>query len=320
MKKIQFYSRSKYIAVYKSINIVIVSLTFLLAFNFLSIENSYAANQSIRVSPIISDLQLIPGKTTTINLSVENLSSSPLGIHTEISGMDETNQNIFTNQRPSVLAKWTSILAPEIILDPHSQKTVKVNIAPPKNAKQNGYYETVFLTPIISSNKEPSTPIVLTRIGAIILGTIGKLNFDDLAKKVDVTDFGPEKYISEKSPAKISFSVKNEYFTHFTAKPFLTIYPLFGKENTTTLEEKHVLPGTTKSWEFQTRLGKNIFYKAKLAVSIGNGNQVFAETWFVVIPYFKQILASVVLLGAICLVFFAGKRVKKAIKALIGKN
>jgi hypothetical protein len=292
---------------------------FLAGLNFSFAGNSHAANQSVRVSPIISDLQLIPGKTTTINLNIENLSNAPLGIHMEISGLDETNQNIFTDQHASLLVKWTDIPTRDIILDPLSQKTVMVNITPPKDAKQNGYYETVFLTPITSSQKESTTPVVLTRIGAIVLGTIGKLNFDDLAKKVAITEFRPEKYISEKSPV-ISFSVANKYFTHFTAKPFLTVYPLFGHERTTLLEEKHVLPGGSKNWQFQADFGKNIFYKIKLAVSVGNGSQIFAETWAVVLPNYKYIFAFIILLLIAGLAVFARSRIKRAAMILIGRK
>jgi hypothetical protein len=233
--------------------------------------------------------------------------------------MDETSQNIFTDQHPSELTKWTTVKSPDIILDPLSQKSIAVTISPPKDAKQSGYYETIFLTPIVSSQKDPKSPIVLTRIGAIVLGTIGTLNYDELAKKVSIEDFKPETYFLEKRKVALSFSVRNKYFTHFSAKPFLTIQPLFGNEQTTLLEEKHILPGGSKNWGFETTLGKNIFYRAKLAVSIGNGNQVLAETWFVLLPY-KQILLVLLLLTIVYLVIFRRGRIKKAISVLFGKT
>jgi hypothetical protein len=317
MKKQRFYYISKYIAICKSIKIAII---FFILFNIFFIKNSYAEiKQSIRVSPIINDLQLVPGEITTIDLTVENLSNSSLGIHAEILGIDETNQKIFTDQRPSSLTKWTTISAPDIILDPLSQKLIPITITTPKDAKQNGYYETIFLTPIISSKNEPTSPVVLTRIGAIILGTIGKLDHNDLAKKVSIKDFKPEKYFFEKTPATLNFFVENKYFTHFTAKPFVTIEPLFGQENTTQLEEKHVLPGASKSWRLQVDQGKSIFYKIRLAVSVGNGKQIFAETWFMVLPY-KLILTLIAVFGIACLILFARNRIRKAIMALIEKN
>jgi len=319
MKKQYFNHISNYIQIYKYVNKLIVFAALLTLLNHCFTSKIFAAEQSLQISPIISEIQLTPGQKTNINLSVENLSNAPLGIHAEISGLDETSQNIFTDQRPSILTKWTSIAASDIILDPLSQKDISVTIDTPKDAKQGGYYETVFLSPIVNSQKQPTSPIVITRIGAIVLATIGKLNYSDLAKKVNIQDFKPSSYVLEKSPANLSFSVENKYFTHFTAKPFITIKPLFGQEQTTLLEEKHILPGTNKGWTFQTPLGKNIFYQAKLAVSVGNGNQVLADTWFIVLPY-RSILALIIILGIFYLVIFKRNRIKKAVEILLGKD
>jgi hypothetical protein len=319
MKKQHFYPTSKYILMYKSINNAIVFLMLLALTNCLFATKSYAIEQSLQVSSIISDIRLIPGQSTVINLSVENLSNEALGIHTEISGLDETNQNIFTDQHPSILTKWTGVATPDIILDPLSQKYIPVTINTPKDAKPSGYYEIIFLSPIVSSQKQPTSPIVLTRIGAIVLATIGKPDYNDLAKKVVIQGFKPSAYLLEKSPVTLSFSVENRYFTHFTAKPFITIKPLFGQEQTALLEEKHILPGTNKSWQFQTKLGKNIFYRAKLAVSVGNGNQILADTWLVVLPY-KSALVLILILGIFYFILFKRDRITKAIEVLLGKS
>jgi hypothetical protein len=319
MLNCKLFPISKYIRIYKYINQTIVISLLLTLLGSFSTSNCYALEQSIRVSPIVSDLQLTPGKPTTINLSIENLSSTSLGIHAEASGMDETSQNIFADQLPSVMTKWTSIASPDIVLDPLSQKTIEVIITPPKDAKQSGYYETIFLTPIISNKKESSSPVVLTRIGAIVLGTIGTLDYNDLVKKISIRNFRPEKYIFDKGPATLTFSVENKYFTHFTAKPFLTIKPLFGQEKTTLPEEKRILPGASKNWKLQATLEKNIFYKASLAISVGNGNQVLAKTWVIVLPY-RNIFLLIILLTLLYLVLFQRNRVKKAIFALFKKT
>jgi len=320
MKKQHFCPTSKHIQIYKFINNAIVFLALLTLLNCYFTMKTYAVKQSLEVSPIINEIRLTPGQPTVINLSIENLSNAPLGIHAEISGLDETNQNIFTDQHPSILTKWTGIATPEIILDPLSQKYIPVTINPPKDAKPSGYYETIFLSPVVSSKNAPSSPVVLTRIGAIILATIGQLDYNDLAKKISIQDFKATSHFLEKSPADLSFSVENKYFTHFTAKPFITIKPLFGQEQTTLLEEKHILPGTTKTWQFQTStLGKNIFFQAKLAVSVGNGSQVLADTWFIVLPY-KSALIFILILGIFYISIFRRGRIIKAIEALIGKN
>lgn len=316
MKKYKNYPISNYIA--RSINIkhIIIFCLLLIPFCSLFATRSYATGQYMKVSPVISDLQLVPGQATTIDLSVENLSDTPLGIHAQISGVDETGQEVFANQKTSPLIGWTNIPEPDIIIDPHSQKSITVVISPPKDAKESGYYETVFLTPIVSSQRNPSAPVVLSRVGSIILATIGNLNYDDLAKKVTIKDFKPGKFIFEKSPATLGFSVENKYFTHFTAKPFITLKPLFGQEETTLLEEKRVLPGTTRSWQFETKTEKCIFYRAELAVSVGEGHQILAQTWIIMLPY-KLVLIPLLLLGIVYLILFKRVRVKKAILTLL---
>jgi len=318
MEMLKFRHISNCINKYKYIKHIIIFSLFFIVFAIPK-KSSFAANQSIKVSPLIHELQLTPGQTTSINLNIENLSDASLGIHAEISGLDETNQNIFTDQHPSALMDWTTIGSPDIILDPISQKSISIAITPPKNAKESGYYETIFLTPIISSKKEPGSPTVLTRIGAIVLATIGETNYNDLAKKVNVKDFKPDKYIFEKSPAILTFSVENKYFTHFTAKPFLTIKPLFGKEQTIFLEEKHILPGVSKSWELEVKTEKSFFYQAQLAVSVGGGNQILTGTWFFVFPY-KLIFILILSLGILYFAIFKRGRIKRAVLILIGKH
>ena len=319
MKKQHFCPTSIHIQISNKVTKDIIFLLFLTLTSCLFATKSYAIKQSLQVFPIINEIQLTPGQSTVINLSIENLSDAPLGIHAEISGLDETNQNIFTDQHPSILIKWTSIATPEIILDPLSQKDIPVIINPPKDAKPSGYYETIFLSPIVNSQKQPEAPVILTRVGAIILATVGKPDYNDLARKVNVRDLRPSAYFLEKSPVTLSFSVENKYFTHFTAKPFITIKPLFGQEQTSLLEEKHILPGTNKNWQFRTKIGKSIFYQAKLAVSVGNGNQVLADTWFIVLPY-KSVLLLILVLGIFYLAIFRKQRIIKAIEILIGKN
>jgi hypothetical protein len=319
MKKLKIYHISKCIEIYKSINKVIIFSLILALFSCTLPKNSYAVKQSIRVSPIINDLQLIPGKATAIDLNIENLSNTSIGIHAEISGIDETNQGISANELSSILTKWTTITDPDIVLDPLSQKSMRIIIDPPKDAKESGYYETIFLTPIISSKKETTNPVVLSRIGVIVLGSVGILDYDDLLGKVSIEDFKPTTYVFEEKKATLTFLVENKYFTHFTAKPFLTIKPLFGQEKTVLLEERHIFPGSEKSWKVQAPLGKSIFYKAKLAVSIGEGNQILAETWFLAMPY-QQILLLILAVGIIWLILFKRNRLKKAILALFGKD
>jgi hypothetical protein len=272
--------------------------------------------QSMKVTPIINDLHLTPGEKTTIPLTIQNLSSDPIGIHTQLSGYDQIGEVPVVQQKPSAIIIWTHLSKTDILVPPHSQKVITVTIIPLAHLSPSGYYETIFLTPIVNQEVVPGHPIILSRIGVLILGTIGTLDYNDLAGKVGVTDFSPSHTLVDAFPKAISFAVDNYYFTHFDAKPFLTITPLFGKAQTTLLPDKHVLPGSARVWQYQPQsLMPDIFYSMHLAVAVGGGKQVVKDTWFFVLPY-NLILLVVVIIFILFIIFFRPKRIGRAIKIL----
>jgi len=272
--------------------------------------------QSLRVSPIINDLQLQSGKPTSFALTIQNLSSNPVGIHVTISGYDETSGTSVFEQKPSQMINWTSLSQQDLLIAPYDEKNLTVTIVPPAHLNPSGYYETIFLTPIIHQELLPNSPVVLSRVGVLILGTIGNLNYNDLAKKVTISNFSPNAGLLNKFPNAISFSVNNSYFTHFDAKPFITITPLFGKPQTTLLEDKHVLPNDSRIWQYQPASQHSIFYRVHLAVSIGDGKQVYADTWFIVFPY-KELLLIIFAVLIFYLAIFQRKRLKKFVTILL---
>lgn len=272
--------------------------------------------QSLRITPIINDLQLTSGKPTTFPLTIQNLSSDPIGIHSEISGYDQIGEVPIYQQKPSEIINWTHLSKVAILLPPHSSKVITVTITPPRHLKPSGYYETIFLTPIINQENTPGSPIILSRIGTLILGTIGKLNYDDLAKKVTISLLTPSHTLINSFPKTISFTVNNYYFTHVDAKPFLTITPLFGKPQTTLIADKHVLPGSARIWQYQPHHEMpDIFYTMHLAVSVGGGKQVTTDTWFVVLPY-KLIGIILIMVSILYLILAKPQRIGRAIQII----
>lgn len=319
-------SRIRKIVFTKQLTILIVFL-FLASYSLLHASIVKAQTiplQSLRITPIISDLQLTPGKTTTFPLTIQNLSRDPVGIHIDISGYDQIGEVPLIQQKPSAIINWTQLSKTDILLAPKSKQTITVTITPPASLGASGYYETLFLSPIVNQDVTPNSPIILSRVGSLVLGTIGKLNYDDLAKKVAITDFTPGNTILNSFPKSLSFTIANHYFTHFDAKPFLTITPLFGKAQTILLPDKHVLPNSARIWQYQPRSYRGqpsipkdrLFYHMHLAVSVGNGKKVIADTWFVVIPY-KTFLVVLALALVLYFAYFKRKRLKKFITILL---
>jgi hypothetical protein len=273
--------------------------------------------ESLRITPIINDLKLIPGKPTTIRLTVENISQNPVGIHAEINGLDVLGDAPQSDQPPSKMVNWTILSTNDLLLGAKQKQIIIVTINTPINIKQNGYYETIFLTPITHQQDYPSSPIILSRIGVLVLGTVGNLNYDDLAKKVSVTNFIPIEKILNTFPSTISFTVANKYFSHFDAKPFITVTPLFANSQTVELTDKHVLPDSEIIWQYMPTVAKNhIFYQVHLAISVGGGKQIFTDEWFIVLPY-EPVAAIIIILILLYISIAKRKRLGKFVKILL---
>ena len=282
------------------------------------IMNQQSPQQALSIDPAISDLQLSPGKTASYILTITNLSNKPLGIGTALTDIDGQENSYGKNAQQVPMTIWTTLSESNLIIAPSEKKQITVKITPPINTRDGGYYEALFLTPIVNNQHIRNEPVILSRIGTLIFATIGKLNYQDLQKKVHIVNFAPTQSLFENDNISLSFEVTNDYFTHFIAKPFVTITPLFfGQSKTTLLEEKHILPSKTRRWDFPTRIQfGHIIYKAHLAVFIGNGQQVTADSLIFVLPY-KQILLGI-LLFTILLIYIRKKtNIHKAIEILI---
>lgn len=308
-----------YINIKNVVKIPLLSSFFFLISLLVNLQSIDAAppHQSLRITPIINDLQLTPGKSTTIPLTVENISNDPVGIHATLSGFDTIGEVPVEQQKQSAMIHWTKLSTDDIILGPKEKKMITVSISPPAGTGQSGFYETIFLTPNIHQESRAFAPVVLSRIGVLVLGTIGKLNYDDLAQKISISHFSPGYTFLDHFPQTVTFTVNNSYFTHFDAKPFLTITPLFGSPQTTLIEDKHVLPGSSRIWQFQPTISHlHVFYEMHLAVSVGGGKQVMADTWFIVIPYGNLLFIPLVLL-LLFVVTAERQRFKNALRILI---
>ncbi len=270
--------------------------------------------QKIQINPIISELSLVPGQDTIIPLTIKNLSNQPLGIHAQIADVQEDSI------KKSPIIRWTHLSTSDSIMGAQEQKTISISIHTPLHTPNSGYAEIIYLTPFVSNTIQKGTPVVLSRIGALILGTVGKLNYDHLVHKVSLASFSPSSRIVNHTPVSLSFEITNKYFTYFTAKPFLTLTPLFGKSQTTPLEEHHILPGTTRNWTSTMNPEPfHFLYFAHLAVSVGNGKQLFADTFFIIFPYkpFLILIGSLLLFSVLLLSYYKRHRFKKAVRILL---
>lgn len=286
-------------------------------------HNSYAQTTDnriksiINISPIILDKQLKKGEQT-YTFKLTNLLNEPLGISVDVEDFapyaDETN----STGKPvtSPIVEWSKLDTQNLVINPKEKKDVTLSVNVPKDAKEGGYYEAIFFTPIYLKT-DPSVPKnVVSRIGSLFFGTLGPINYQDLVHKVAVNhfDLGP---LLESSQGETKFSVENNYFNHFSAKPFITITPFFGKSDRIELTEKRVLPNKARNWseKFKVKSPYHVFYKANLAVSVGQGHYVYKNTYFVIFPW-KKAFSILLIIFAIAFIYFRRAQLKRAARVL----
>lgn len=280
-----------------------------------SVQTTLVSLQLISLTPVIIDRELIKGVVNNYEVKVKNIADFPLGIRVSAEGFDPSDELSEVSFVKNTLASWTKIENPTFILEPGDEKTITVIISPPKNAADKGYYEVIFFTPFMTRQLDPRSPKIVSKIGSLFLLTMGKQNKNDLEKKVSITNFSFKKLV-KRQPVTGTLDVKNDYFTHFKAKPFVEIAPLFGKATAFELEEKRVLPGKIRRWNMSfSDLPKSIFYTVTLNLSLGEGKYLVEHNFFFIAP-FKLIAILTIILVIVLLFHFRRKQFTRALRIL----
>ncbi len=290
--------------------LIIISVLTLLNLSF---PIRVSAQEMIRVSPIILKVKLEPGTTQNYQIKVENLLDTPLPLKASIEGFDASDEEygVRVTDQPttSPLMDWISLDEKDAILPAKTERDFNIKIAVPDKVPIGGYYAMIFFTPMF-----PGVP-VNSKIGVLALANIGVLVQKNQA---DIVTFNFDKALYKKGPIQTTIRVKNTSLNYFTAKPTLTIKPLFGVEKTFELEEKTILPGKIRRWERAFDLG-NLYggiYTATLSVSLENGDYIYSTTRFYGFPATKTLVVALIAAIAVYSLVFR-KRVIKALHELI---
>ncbi len=278
-----------------------------------------AAEQTLRVSPVIINLSLSPGKTHTHEVTIENMTSSPLPLRATLNDFITSGEEggyIFEESKTNPLLSWITLNENEFILGPKEKKTLQMTIHTPKSIPVGGYYGVLFFEPVLMGAPTESTR-VNAKVGILMLANIGVI--DPNARRAEILDFSLPSF-NQESTVPVLLRVKNIALNFFSAKPTITIQPLipYSGRQTIELEEKIIFPSNVRRWTEESRvkdLSPNI-YKANLSVSTGNGQTITSEKYFVVFP-FAQAFGVIAVILILLFLFTRRKRVVEAIRALI---
>ncbi len=295
--------------------LTIISVLTLLNLSFpilVSAQEKPNVKQMIRVSPVILKVSLEPGTEQNYKIKVDNLLDTPLPLKASVEGFDASDEEygvtVSDQSIASPLMDWISLDEKDAILPALTSRDFNIKIAVPSSVPIGGYYAMIFFTPIF-----PGVP-VSSKIGVLALANIAVA---EQKNQADIVTFNFDKVLYEKSPLLTTIRVKNTSLNYFTAKPTLTIKPLFGQDLTFELEDKTILPGKIRRWQRAFDLG-NLYggiYTATLSVSLENGDYIYSTTHFIGFPV-KKLGLSLLFLIVSSYLLIHRKRVKKAVRLL----
>lgn len=287
---------------------------------------SSGPGNGFRVSPVREELTIQPGKSETVDVSVENITNEPITAHPIINDFiasDKENGEprilLDENVPPSGNSIRTLITnLPDIPLKPHERKNIKVVVNVPNNAAAGGYYGAIRFSP---TNIDQSNQVSLTAsVGVLFLIKVP----GNILEKLDIVSLGASfkdktSTFFFKSPDSTVVRVKNSGAIH--EQPFGKVevkdwrgHVISNQEFNNVDPRGNVLPGSTR--KFTTPLKANAkFGRYTVIANLGyssTGQLISGQATFWVIPLWF-IIAIVVVIGLIVLgiLFIRRKRAKK---------
>ncbi len=275
------------------------------------------------VSPPSFELTAAPGKMLTNVIKVTNPTDKTIEVSTSakdfVASGEEGSAAISDEDSSFSLAKWISVEPTSATILPKATANFTYTISVPKEAEPGGHFGTVLFKMGGSDKVNGSGAALVSEIGSIIL-----LNLSGKAKEeASMISFEPLSKITEYGPVSLEYRIQNKGNVHLKPVGSVIIKDMFGRQvYEENVEPKNVLPASIRKsdfvWGKKWLLGK---FRAKINLSYGTDKKVLvSETQFWVIPY-KVIIAGLV--GLILVLTYLtknGKRIRKALRLIVGKD
>lgn len=270
----------------------------------------------LRVSPVISTVELSPGSQTRVHVTVFNITKQPLPITVSIEpfGVGEDDGEILPGSKTPMpsLSEWITPQTPERIIDPQSSIVIPFAVDIPKTVPVGGYYAMAYITPMLPVSQS-SVPVVIPKIGILFLGSIG-VPLAQGDPQLEILDTGLSSFLYDTSPIDVSVRVKNMSLMHQSVKPRVEVSPIIGEKSRWDLPEHMIFPGKTRRFAGSLCTARECLglYKAAIIVSSGGGKSVTQESYIVVFPW----KTGIVVAFGIFLTWFILFRCKNILRAL----
>ncbi len=303
---------------------ILLGVALLLFFSPKYAHAQTPANALIRISPLIIPISLSPGSTVTQDITIENLTTDPMPATATVENFEETDDTgTLMPQPPDMtggMASWISFESPDLLLAPKGKSTLKVHITVPSTVPLGGYYTMVYITPSLIV-RDTQAPRIIPKIGVLFLSSIGVPPEDIKKPRATISGFSVLPFISQQNPLTVSLRANNVSLSHISAKPVLTITPLWGPIQHIQLPEKIIFPGKSRFWKDQIVISEpnRIFYSAELHLSTGEGQIISKKTVFLFFPW-QPVFGVISILITGLLLVKSRKRIRAAFLELMGKT
>lgn len=327
----------------------IVAITSLTSVSVSAQSQSKPANgnpNALRISPVRSDINVKPGETKTIEVSVTNVTNSISelkGIINDFGPSDDESgdpQLYLDNGSAAPSHGLKDYIKPigNITLQPQERLTIKVTISIPTKAAGGGYYGAVRFAPASSG---PSKSVSLSgSVGSLILVTVP----GDIVEKASIKSFNVARQDDKNAIGKASSLYINgakdangkglqavlrvENTGNIQLAPFgKAILKRGGKEVATyelnrATPPANVLPESTRRFQIDLGDKTSSFGKYTLEGNFGygtSGQLISAKTSFYIVPLPHLIIGIVLLLVIVGAVVIAPRMMKSHDRKLIRK-
>lgn len=287
-----------------------------------AVEN--AAN-TLKVSPVRTDVEIQPGGAKTVTTIITNLTDSQMtvsAVQNDFVAGDErgTPALILDADKFAPTHSLKRFLAPlgNVTIPPKESKEVNVVINVPMNAQAGGYFGAVRFAPTtpdgggqVNTSASVASLILLT-VSGDLTEKLDLTNFDIRQRGKTATFFGDSRDLQLAVRFRNTGSIQEGPFGKVSVKQGNNV--VYETDFNTTTPREVVLPDSARRWDVPLKnIGEFGYYTVSATFTYGKKNQTIQiDKSFWVIPLSVIIAAGIGLLVLIALIiaviFFVKKR------------
>ncbi len=284
---------------------------------------------TLKLSPVRSDITINPGTSAQVPVTVSNLTASPIALkaieNDFVAGDEKGTPSIILDSNsyaPTHSLKRFMVPLPNVTVPAHGSSTVSVTITVPKSAQAGGYYGALRFAPLTASGDQS------VNLGASVASLILMTVPGNLVEKLTLTNFDLQQNggtaTNFRTPDNIQLFLRFQNGGNVQLAPFGQIYIQKGKKTVystdfNTAEPKGtILPDSARRWTVPLK-GFGKFGKYTVGATIGYGTkgqtiELVKTIWIIPSTYIiGGLIALAVLVGLIIFIVLFLKGYKKRI-------